>query len=642
MAGDALLHLIVVGMGGGDEDRVKSPGLGGRLDLGLCKGALARPRAADDKEGRWATHRETWPIVGATPFIEETLMTIHKEIDKTAARLSRAARLSFRLRGDADPSHRSAKSQCVMLSRRNLLKVLAASQILPFTPSAASAARTKIELGPDHPFSFEILKDLAAQKAAAPYILPPMPDPVVLKQMNFDVAKSITFNLDDALYGRGEGAYPIIFLTVGQIFLKSVTMYTIDGDTAREIVFKPDYFTHPADSPLTRLAPEPSPFAGFEVRQAFDNVALREHEGWARFIGASYFRAVGESNQFGLSARALAQNTGVANPEEFPDFTHFWITEGKSKSDPVVVYALLDGPSVAGAYRFIMHRGRATTMDITFQLHLRKPIERLGIAPLTSMFWFSETVKGAGVDWRPEVHDSDGLALWTSKDEHVWRPLNDPEKLSITTFEDENPRGFGLMQRATRSTITTSMKCDTSAGRAVGSSRSANGAKARYSLSRSRQTTRSTTTSSRCGCRRSRPRPDRRSIIATTSFGATKTRFLATSRSVSRPVSGRAPAEAPPGPTSSAISSSSSKARPSNRSTRTRCPNPSSRATHGHFQLVWMQADPNGAPDHWRVRFDFDPEGQDVVDLQCVLRLDGKPLTETWHFRLNHFTSPVR
>ena len=192
----------------------------------------------------------------------------------------------------------------------------------------------------------------------------------------------------------------------------------------------------------------PSPFAGFELRQAYEKPELREHEGWARFIGASYFRGVGEANQFGLSARGIAENTGIQNPEEFPDFTHFWIDEGEDTNDAVDVYALLDGPSVSPApITSSCIAAAATTMDITCELHLRKPIERLGIAPLTSMFWYSETVKGTATDWRPEIHDSDGLAIWNGKGEHIWRPLNDPNTLNISAFEDENPRGFGLMQR---------------------------------------------------------------------------------------------------------------------------------------------------------------------------------------------------
>ncbi len=112
----------------------------------------------------------------------------------------------------------------------------------------------------------------------------------------------------------------------------------------------------------------------------------------------------------------------------------------------MTVYALLHGPSVAGSYRFVMHRTSGVVMDIEASIHPRRTVERLGLAPLTSMYWFSETYP-TRVDWRPEVHDSDGLALWTGAGERIWRPLNNPPTVMISSFLDERPRGFGLSQR---------------------------------------------------------------------------------------------------------------------------------------------------------------------------------------------------
>jgi len=131
--------------------------------------------------------------------------------------------------------------------------------------------------------------------------------------------------------------------------------------------------------------------------------------------------------------------------EEFPDFTHVWLERGAG--DSVTAYCLLDGPSLSGAYRFVMTRGKGVTIDIEKHLFIRKDIERFGIAPLTSMFWFSETIKPTAIDWRPEVHDSDGLAIWTGAGERIWRPLNNPRRTIASSFVDDNPRGFGLLQR---------------------------------------------------------------------------------------------------------------------------------------------------------------------------------------------------
>jgi glucans biosynthesis protein len=133
--------------------------------------------------------------------------------------------------------------------------------------------------------------------------------------------------------------------------------------------------------------------------------------------------------------------------EEFPDFTHVYFETPQAGSNTVTVYALLDGPSVSGAYRFVMQRAASVIMDIDSAVYLRQEVSRLGLAPLTSMYWYSEKAKTTAVDWRPEIHDSDGLALWTGTGERIWRPLNNPPRIITSAFSDENPKGFGLLQR---------------------------------------------------------------------------------------------------------------------------------------------------------------------------------------------------
>ncbi|CAN0603063.1 unnamed protein product, partial [Ectocarpus sp. 12 AP-2014] len=165
------------------------------------------------------------------------------------------------------------------------------------------------------------------------------------------------------------------------------------------------------------------------------------------FLGASYFRAVGESRQYGLSARGLAIDTGLSREEEFPDFTAFWLETPAAGATDVVVHALLDSPSITGAYRFRLRPGKNMVMDISASLYPRQAIERIGIAPLTSMYQTGENDRRKANDWRPEIHDSDGLALWTGAGERLWRPLVNPRTLRVSHFRDDNPRGFGLMQR---------------------------------------------------------------------------------------------------------------------------------------------------------------------------------------------------
>jgi glucans biosynthesis protein len=168
------------------------------------------------------------------------------------------------------------------------------------------------------------------------------------------------------------------------------------------------------------------------------------------FQGASYFRAVGKGQVYGLSARGLAIDTALPSGEEFPQFTEFWIERPKAAAKEITLYALLDSPRATGAYRFVVKPGVETTVDVKARLFLRENVSKLGIAPLTSMFYSGENQRSATEDYRPEVHDSDGLSIQSGTGEWIWRPLVNPKRLLVTSFAVTNPQGFGLMQRDRR------------------------------------------------------------------------------------------------------------------------------------------------------------------------------------------------
>ena len=312
------------------------------------------------------------------------------------------------------------------IDRRSVLKAIAASTAVGLVAgggSRALAAQENLKLGKAVPFTFDGLKDLARRMVAEPYVGPAHPAPDILKKIDYDAWGKITYNTDHALFG--DERFPITFFHLGMFFQKSVDMNVVENGEAREIIYDQSYFDMPADSVAKQL-PKGAGFAGFRIQEPRDGKLDWRKNDWVAFLGASYFRAIGELYQYGLSARGLALDTAVGGkPEEFPDFTKFYIEKPES-SDSVTVYALLEGPSVVGAYKFVMARGKGVIMDIEQSLFLRKAVSRFGLAPLTSMYWFSETAKPTAADWRPEVHDSDGLAMWTGWGEHLWRPLNNP------------------------------------------------------------------------------------------------------------------------------------------------------------------------------------------------------------------------
>lgn len=322
------------------------------------------------------------------------------------------------------------------------LAALAASGL----PGAASAAEG-LELGASAPYSFEALRRRAAELAAAPYQAPVRLDAALLDRIDYDAHGRIRYRPELALWAAGPSRFPVTFFHLGRYFTTPVRMHVAEGGQAREIVYNRRYFDMPADSPAQGLADNPG-FAGFRFQEARDGRLDWRRNDWAAFLGASYFRAIGDLYQYGLSARGVAVDTAVAGrPEDFPAFTHVYLETPAPDARTVVVCALLDGESLAGAFRFRLTREVAVTMEVEASLHLRRDVSRLGIAPLTSMYWYSETAKPTAVDWRPEVHDSDGLQIWTGAGERIWRPLNNPPRAAASAFADEDPRAFGLMQR---------------------------------------------------------------------------------------------------------------------------------------------------------------------------------------------------
>jgi periplasmic glucans biosynthesis protein len=346
------------------------------------------------------------------------------------------------------------------IDRRHVL-ALGAAALLANGATAEAQARG-LELGAPQAFS-------AKAMGARAYQPPPTPAPEILEQIDYDAHGKIRFRPDLALFaneqrgdgGRpaeiGKGKFAATFFHLGRFFKKPQRIHVVEGAQAREIIYREDYFDMPKDSIAHKL-PKGAGFAGFRFQEAnaaggdaptrgWQNKDLPwQTNDWVAFLGASYFRAIGDEFQYGLSARGLMIDAAIGGKaEEFPDFTHVWLERGSG--DSVTAYCLLDSPSVCGAYRFVMTRKKAVTMEIEKRLFVRKPVERFGVAPLTSMFWYSETIKPTAVDWRPEVHDSDGLAIWTGAGERIWRPLNNPARTIASSFGDNNPRGFGLLQR---------------------------------------------------------------------------------------------------------------------------------------------------------------------------------------------------
>ncbi len=328
------------------------------------------------------------------------------------------------------------------MNRRSFLcrtALLLASPIAAHRSFAADAAPTP-DTADGQPFSREWLKEEARRLAAAEY-RSPAAIPRQLVDLPPERYRQIRFRPDQALWHDRDLAFRLRFFHLGRRYAQPVTIHQVADGRSHPVRFSSgmfDYGPNRFEPPL----PDGLGFAGFRVHYRTDF-----ERDMAAFLGASYFRAVGWQMQYGISARGLGIDTVFPGREEFPLFTAFWIERPARDQTDLTVHALLDSPSVAGVYRFVIRPGRTTLMDVEASLFPRKKIRQLGLAPLTSMYHHGENDRRTTDDFRPEVHDSDGLALVRSNGEHLWRPLANPAGFRVTTYLDENPRAFGLLQR---------------------------------------------------------------------------------------------------------------------------------------------------------------------------------------------------
>jgi periplasmic glucans biosynthesis protein len=377
------------------------------------------------------------------------------------------------------------------LTRRGLLSCLGGLSALGLVPAWAETApeRAGMTLGTPTPFTPDVVIDRARALAAAPYQPPPAVSQDWL-DLSYDAFRGIWFDTRHTLFRGTPGAVQAEFFVAGLYFPHKIALNAVEDGQSRAITFELRTFDMTDQFPP--LAEDGTGFAGF--RLLGELVAPDRFQEYAVFQGASYFRAIGRDLAYGLSARGLALNTATDGPEEFPVFRDFWIEAAEPDAPAVTVHALMDSPSVAGAYTFKITKGETTVMEVASRLFPRVDLATAGIAPGTSMFLFSDINRTRFDDFREAVHDSDGLLMLNGAGEVLWRPLTNP-----TTVQD-SASCSGRVPPA----ITMISWPITNAAPHSGSSLWATGAPARSCWWKSRRTKRLTTISSASGGRQTR------------------------------------------------------------------------------------------------------------------------------------------
>jgi len=305
--------------------------------------------------------------------------------------------------------------------------------------------------------TFDYVLKKAIKRTQAPFRSPTQDLPDVLKNLTYDQYREIEFRHEKALWLAEDLPFRVEFFHPGYIYREPVRIYEFTLTHVQQIRFVKDFFNYRALK-MGRQIPPDTGYAGFKILHP-----LNEPEKWdelGAFLGASYFRLLGRGQRYGQSARGLAIDCGEPDrPEEFPIFTDWWLGKPHRTDKEILLYAILDSISCVGAYEFNIRPGETTVVDIEAVIIFRtpdkiaavdptkKPIKTVGIAPLTSMFLFGKNSDRKFDDYRPEVHDSDGLLIKKADGELIWRPLCNPFSLRHQIFPAKNVRGFGLLQR---------------------------------------------------------------------------------------------------------------------------------------------------------------------------------------------------
>jgi len=326
------------------------------------------------------------------------------------------------------------------------------------SPNAATRARKRLRqtlcLGtatlsllavtPLWAFSLDDVADKAKALAAQKYVAPKSNLPSEFSEMKFADYQKIRFRPEKAEWQNLQTPFKLSFYHQGMHFNTPVKINEVTATTVSEIKYDPSRFDF-GDLKFDAKATEQLGYAGFRVLYPI-NKADKQDE-IMTLLGASYFRVVGKGQTYGLSARGMAIDTALPSGEEFPHFSEFWIERPKPGEKQLVIYALLDSPRATGAYRLVLRPGTDSVVDVKTRMYLRENVAQLGVAPLTSMFLFGANQPPKTLNYRRELHDSSGLSIHAGNDEWIWRPLNNPKHLGVSSFAVENPKGFGLLQR---------------------------------------------------------------------------------------------------------------------------------------------------------------------------------------------------
>ena len=204
---------------------------------------------------------------------------------------------------------------------------------------------------------------------AQPYQAAPAAD-ARLAALSYDDYRDIRFRPERALWRDSGSLFQLQFFPLGRGFTRPLRLFELVGrrSCAR-------WRCRPRTSASARVAPPAVRAAGAGAagwRLSYPlNDAERPDEVIV-FLGASYFRALGARQLYGLSARGLAVDTVGGQRRGVPGLHHLLVrAAGAAARASCASMRCSTARASAGAYRFVLRPGTDTVLDVQARLFLR-------------------------------------------------------------------------------------------------------------------------------------------------------------------------------------------------------------------------------------------------------------------------------
>jgi glucans biosynthesis protein len=335
------------------------------------------------------------------------------------------------------------------VNRRTLLRLALGGAAIPaaagLTASRLGAQSTPAKAAPaplSEAFSAAKVVEMARALAAEPYRLPGAASLDVLGSASPDEIAAIRYRPADLIWAGDGLAFAIEPLHRSRNLPGEVELYTVEGTTASRLVYNPARFEFgklkapPASAQLG--------FTGFRVLRRRDDGTLHPV---ASLVNASILAAVAPNQVWGAISRPLTVHLPDQIGEESSQIRTIWIEKPRNVATELVMHAVVDTPSLAGAIRVTLRAEDATVIDTECTLFTRKQVDHLALAPMQATYLTGPLDWPPTSDMRPAVYEAGGVQMLTGRGEWLWRPVSNRTRLQISGFVDRDPQGFGLLQR---------------------------------------------------------------------------------------------------------------------------------------------------------------------------------------------------